>query len=104
MYLRSFCVFFIDVLIDVNLTSLPNCWGSRAGAVRLGLPIVFWKAKDLIQNVSEGRQVYRPSRSYKWPWPREATIFCVLPRKIAVDEWDKVVINFRLKYLSVLVF
>ena len=29
--------------------------------------------------------------------------FCVLPSKIAVDKWDKVVINFRQKYLRLLV-
>ena len=47
-YLRSFSVFLIDVLIDVNKTSLPNRWGSWAVTVGLGRPMVFWKAKDLI--------------------------------------------------------
>ena len=56
-YLRYFFVFFVDDLIGVNETSLPDCWESWAVSVGLGRPMVFWKATDLIRNVSGGRQV-----------------------------------------------
>ena len=70
---------------------------SRAVGVGLSRPMAFIKAKDLTCKALQGRQVERPSRFQKLPWPREATIFCVLPSKKAVDKWDKVLIDFRLK-------
>ena len=74
-YLRSFFVIFIDALMNVNSTSQPNRWGSRAVAVGLGRPMMFWKAKDLIRNTAEGRQVQRPSRLHKWPWLEKRHFF-----------------------------
>ena len=96
-------LFFRDIywwFDECQLDLTTETFGSQAVAVGLGGLMVFWKAKDLIRNTAEGRQVQRPYRSHKWPCPREATIFCVLPRKIAESEWDKVVVNFRQKTLS----
>ena len=100
LFFRDIYWCFDECQLDLTTETL----GSRAVAVGLGRPMVFWKAKDLIRNTAEGRQVQRPYMSQKWPCPREATIFCVLPSKIAADEWDKVVVNFRQKYLRLLVF